>query len=168
MCGRTYSLPTLQPLHTRLHSPLLSATLCFFAKPPSVIHASLCCRKRYKKSPSFLSIHTGVRADVLPPGTQCHHIIVEDWQKMESPLGTLFVSIPTLLDPSLSPEGTHIVHIFSPDWINNWKVLFPAQLPQAALTLSIEELHSACLLYLVRISTCSVVLSWLPADQLRL
>ena len=81
-----------------------------------------CCRKRYKKSPSFLSIHTGVRADVLPPGTQCHHIIVEDWQTMESPLGTLFVSIPTLLDPSLSPNGTHIVHIFSPDWIDNWKV----------------------------------------------
>ena len=41
---------------------------------------------------------------------------------MESPLGTLFVSIPTLLDPSLSPDGTHIVHVFSPDWIDNWKV----------------------------------------------
>jgi len=25
-------------------------------------------RKRYKKSPSFLSIHMGVRADVLPAG----------------------------------------------------------------------------------------------------
>ena len=84
--------------------------------------APCCCRKRYKKSPSFLSIHTGVCADVLPPGTQCHHIIVEDWQTMESPLGTLFVSIPTLLDPTLSPDGTHIVHIFSPDWIDNWKV----------------------------------------------
>ena len=46
---------------------------------------------------------------------------------MESPLGTLFVSIPTLLDPSLSPEGTHIVHVFSPDWIDNWKVCFGSQ-----------------------------------------
>ena len=80
------------------------------------------CRKRYKKSPSFLSIHMGIHADVLPHGTQCHHIIVEDWSTMESPLGTLFVSIPTLLDPSLSPDGTHIVHVFSPDWIDNWKV----------------------------------------------
>lgn len=79
-------------------------------------------RKRYKKSPSFLSIHMGVRADVLPEGTQCHHIIMEDWARMEDPLGTLFVSIPTLLDPSLSPEGTHIVHIFSPDWIDNYRV----------------------------------------------
>ena len=79
-------------------------------------------RKRYKKSPSFLSIHIGVRAEALPAGTQCHHIIVEDWARMEEPFGTLFVSIPTLLDPSLSPDGTHIVHVFSPDWIDNWKV----------------------------------------------
>lgn len=41
---------------------------------------------------------------------------------MEEPFGTLFVSIPTLLDPSLSPDSTHIVHVFSPDWIDNWKV----------------------------------------------
>ncbi|EIE25844.1 carotenoid isomerase [Coccomyxa subellipsoidea C-169] len=84
-------------------------------------------RKRYKKSPSFVSIHMGVRADVLPAGTQCHHIIVEDWARMEDPLGTLFVSIPTLLDPSLSPDGTHIVHIFSPDWIDNYRGLSPEE-----------------------------------------
>ena len=88
-----------------------------------------CCRKRYKKSPSFLSIHMGVHAEALPLGTQCHHIIVEDWKTMESPLGTLFVSIPTLLDPSLSPSGTHIVHIFSPDWIDNWKVCHGLAIP---------------------------------------
>ena len=41
---------------------------------------------------------------------------------MEEPYGTLFVSIPTLLDPSLAPPGAHIVHIFSPDWIDAWKV----------------------------------------------
>ena len=40
-------------------------------------------RGRYTKAPSFLSIHMGVRADVLPPGTDCHHIVVEDWAKME-------------------------------------------------------------------------------------
>ncbi|CAK0737231.1 hypothetical protein CVIRNUC_000877 [Coccomyxa viridis] len=84
-------------------------------------------RKRYKKSPSFLSIHIGVRAEALPAGTQCHHIIVEDWARMEEPFGTLFVSIPTLLDPSLSPDGTHIVHVFSPDWIDNWKTLSVAE-----------------------------------------
>ncbi len=107
-----------------------------------------CCRKRYKKSPSFLSIHTGVRADVLPPGTQCHHIIVEDWETMESPLGTLFVSIPTLLDPSLSPDGTHIVHIFSPDWIDNWKASCSLAMPCIALALEVHLSPAVLLLAL--------------------
>ena len=67
----------------------------------------------------------GVRAEALPPSTQCHHIIVEDWAAMEAPHGTLFVSIPTLLDHTLSPAGTHIVHIFTPDWIESWRVQTP-------------------------------------------
>ncbi len=65
-------------------------------------------RGRYTKAPSFLTFHFGVKADMLPEGCHCHHIIVEDWKKMEEPRGTLFVSIPTLLDPSLSPDGTSI------------------------------------------------------------
>lgn len=79
-------------------------------------------RGRYKKSPSFLSIHMGVQADVLPPTTDCHHIILENWSKMEDPRGTLFVSIPSLLDSSIAPAGCHIVHAFTPDWIDAWKV----------------------------------------------
>ena len=55
--------------------------------------------------------------------SECHHIIVEDWQKMQDPHGTLFVSIPSLLDPSVCPKGTHGVHIFTPDWADNWKGL---------------------------------------------
>jgi hypothetical protein len=31
----------------------------------------------------------------------------------QEPYGTLFVSIPSLLDPSLCPEGTHVFHIFT-------------------------------------------------------
>lgn len=31
----------------------------------------------YVKAPSFLSIHMGVKAEVLPPGTDCHHFILE-------------------------------------------------------------------------------------------
>lgn len=80
-------------------------------------------RTRYKKAPSFLSIHIGIKADVLPPGSECHQIIVEDWERMEDPYGTLFVSIPSLLDPSLCPEGTHTFHAFTPDWIDNWSGL---------------------------------------------
>lgn len=87
-------------------------------------------RKRYKKSPSFFSMHLGVRADVLPPGTECHHIIVEDWAQMEDPRGTLFVSIPSLLDPSLCPEGTHVFHAFTPDWVDAWTGMEPAEYEQ--------------------------------------
>ena len=80
-------------------------------------------RKRYQKSPSFLSLHLGVKAEVLPPDTECHHILLEDWQDMEKPEGTIFVSIPTLLDPDLAPAGYHIVHTFTPSWIEDWQGL---------------------------------------------
>jgi prolycopene isomerase len=78
-------------------------------------------QQRYQKSPSFLSLHLGVEADVLPLGTDCHHIILEDWNQMEAPEGTLFVSIPTLLDPNLAPEGYHILHVFTPSWVDDWQ-----------------------------------------------
>lgn len=74
-----------------------------------------------------MSIHMGIKAEVLPPGTECHHIIVEDWKEMESPYGTLFVSIPSLLDPSICPPGTHVFHAFSPDWVDAWTGLEPAE-----------------------------------------
>ena len=80
-------------------------------------------QQRYQKSPSFLNLHLGVQADVLPPGTECHHILLEDWQKMEAPEGTIFVSIPTLLDPELAPPGHHIIHTFTPNWIEDWQKL---------------------------------------------
>jgi len=77
-------------------------------------------RGRYTKSPSFLSMHMGVRADLLPQGCECHQILVEDWAEMESARGTLFVSIPSLLDPDVSPDGTHLMHVFTPDWVDDW------------------------------------------------
>jgi len=82
-------------------------------------------RKRYKKSPSFFSIHMGVKADVLPEETDVHHILLEEWGKMEEPRGTLFVSMPTLLDPTLAPPGHHIVHAFTPDWVDAWTGMSP-------------------------------------------
>ena len=82
-------------------------------------------RQRYQKSPSFLSLHLGVKASVLPPGTECHHILLEDWEDMEAAEGTIFVSIPTLLDPDLAPEGYHIIHTFTPSWIEKWQGLEP-------------------------------------------
>jgi prolycopene isomerase len=84
-------------------------------------------RERYQKSPSFLSLHLGVDAKVLPQDTECHHILLENWDKMESSEGTIFVSIPTLLDPSLAPEGHHIIHTFTPSWIEDWQGLSPQE-----------------------------------------
>ncbi|NEN89637.1 MAG: carotene isomerase [Okeania sp. SIO3H1] len=80
-------------------------------------------RSNYQKSPSFLSLHLGVEASVFPEGTECHHILLENWEKMEESEGTIFVSIPTLLDPGLAPEGYHIVHSFTPCYIEDWQGL---------------------------------------------
>lgn len=87
-------------------------------------------QQRYQKSPSFLSVHLGIAADVLPIGTDCHHILLEDWQNMEEPEGTIFVSIPTLLDPDLAPQGHHIVHTFTPSWMEDWQGLSPSEYEQ--------------------------------------
>jgi prolycopene isomerase len=80
-------------------------------------------QQRYQKSPSFLSLHLGVRAEALPIDVECHHILLEDWERMEDPYSTIFVSIPTLLDPSLAPAGHHIIHTFTPCWIEDWQDL---------------------------------------------
>jgi len=80
-------------------------------------------QQRYQKSASFLSLHMGVKAEVLPRGTECHHIFLEDWEKMTASEGTIFVSIPTLLDPDLAPAGYHIIHSFTPHWIDDWQGL---------------------------------------------
>ncbi len=80
-------------------------------------------QKNYQKSPSFLSLHMGVQASVLPSTTECHHILLEDWEKMTVPGGTIFVSIPTLLDPDLAPAGYHVMHVFTPQWFADWQGL---------------------------------------------
>jgi prolycopene isomerase len=83
-------------------------------------------QQRYQKSPSFFSLHLGVKADLLPIGTECHHILLEDWSQMEAAEGTIFLSIPTLLDPDLAPPGYHILHAFTPSWVTDWQGLTPA------------------------------------------
>jgi len=83
-------------------------------------------RRRYKPSPSFLSLHLGVRGDLIPEGTHVHHLLLERWEDLEAELGTVFVSMPSLLDPSLAPAGHHIVHTFTPSSMEAWKGLSPA------------------------------------------
>ena len=77
----------------------------------------------YKPSPSFVSLHLGVEKNIIREDLNCHHIIVEDWDELENDKGVIFISIPTLLDPSLAPEGKHIVHAFTPSSISEWENL---------------------------------------------
>ncbi|MCS5700759.1 carotene isomerase [Cyanobium sp. FGCU-52] len=83
-------------------------------------------RRRYRPSASFLSLHLGIRADVVPAGFHCHHLLLEHWQEMEAEQGVVFVSMPSLLDSSLAPAGHHILHAFTPSSIEAWKGLGPA------------------------------------------
>ena len=87
--------------------------------PPSEIK----WKNRYVPSPSFLSIHLGVKEDSIPPETHCHHLILDTWEDMENEQGVTFISIPTLLDPTLSPSGSHIIHAFTPSSIQHWEGL---------------------------------------------
>jgi prolycopene isomerase len=87
-------------------------------------------QQRYQKSPSFLSLHLGVQADLLPRDTECHHILLEDWDQLETSQGTIFVSIPTLLDPELAPANHHIIHAFTPSWMEEWQGLSPSDYKQ--------------------------------------
>lgn len=85
-------------------------------------------QKVYVKAPSFLSIHMGVKAEVLPPDTDCHHFVLEDdWKNLEEPYGSIFLSIPTILDPYLAPDGRHILHIFTTSSIEDWEGLTPKE-----------------------------------------
>ena len=84
-------------------------------------------RRRYKPSPSFLSLHLGIDAAVVPDGFHCHHLLLEDWAEIEAEQGVIFVSMPTLLDPSLAPAGRHILHTFTPSSMEHWQGLTPAQ-----------------------------------------
>jgi len=86
--------------------------------------------KNYVKTPSFVSVHLGVRADAIPADTVVHHVFLEDWKKMECSQdaeGVIFLSIPTVLDPSLAPAGQHIFHVFTPSFIDEWQGLNAAE-----------------------------------------
>ncbi|AFY71560.1 carotene isomerase [Thalassoporum mexicanum PCC 7367] len=80
----------------------------------------------YQQSPSFLSLHLGVKSAAIPADAACHHVLLADWAEMEKEQGTIFVSIPTLLDPDLAPPDHHIVHAFTPSYMSEWSGLDPA------------------------------------------
>lgn len=75
---------------------------------------------RFETAPSFFSVFAGIDAGSVPPGLSTHHIIVEDWARMRDDAGTLFVSMPSLHDPSLAPTGRHVLHAFVSHRVGLW------------------------------------------------
>jgi prolycopene isomerase len=118
----TFGDPDGTTHHPRGASGMPSQTLIDGADTPA---AELTWRRRYKPSPSFLSLHLGVRADLIPPGTHVHHLLLERWEEIEAEQGTVFVSMPSLLDPCLAPAGHQIVHTFTPSSMEAWQGLSP-------------------------------------------
>mmetsp|Transcript_8743 Transcript_8743/g.21592 ORF Transcript_8743/g.21592 Transcript_8743/m.21592 type:complete len:276 (-) Transcript_8743:73-900(-) len=67
-------------------------------------------------TPSFIHLHLGIRAEGLSEQAlaSIHHIVVPSWDRLMEPQSTVFVSIPSLIDPSLAPEGRHVIHAYLP------------------------------------------------------
>ncbi|KAJ1639511.1 hypothetical protein T492DRAFT_584695 [Pavlovales sp. CCMP2436] len=69
------------------------------------------------KTPSFMHLHVGLRADGLPPPDELgiHHIVVNSWQRpIDAEDNCGFISIPSVLDPHAAPAGHHSVHAYLP------------------------------------------------------
>eukprot|EP00873_Tetraselmis_striata_P045487 jgi/Tetstr1/465751/TSEL_010376.t1 len=84
--------------------------------------------KKFKKSPSFFTMHLGVKADLLPADCQCHHIVLEDWTRLEDAHGTLFCVHPHRPGPPASrPTARTSSTPSPPDYIDNWKFGTPQE-----------------------------------------
>jgi len=65
--------------------------------------------------PSFMHLHAGIDASLLPSTPEMHHIWVGDWKKgVTSPQNCVLTSIASVVDPSLAPEGKHVIHAYTP------------------------------------------------------
>ncbi len=96
-------------------------------EPSQIPSSEVSWRKNYQPSSSFLSLHLGVEKSLIPSDFDCHHILLDSWEEMNSEQGVSFVSIPTLLDADLAPLNSHIVHAFTPSSMENWLNLTPSE-----------------------------------------
>ena len=63
---------------------------------------------------SFMHLHLGVRADVMPAELPPQWTVVNSWDvPIDAPGNVIVVSVPSLLDPSLAPEGHHVIHAYT-------------------------------------------------------
>ncbi|KAL3676002.1 hypothetical protein R1sor_025950 [Riccia sorocarpa] len=96
------------------------------------------------RTESFVHLHLGIDATGLPSDLECHHLILNDWEKgVGAPQNVNLVSIPTVFDPSLAPAGHHVVHAYTAgnEPYSIWKGL-DRRSPEYA---SLKEERSQCL-----------------------
>lgn len=62
---------------------------------------------------SFMHLHLGIDATGLPADLECHHTVINTWDKIDAAQNMAIISIPTTLDPALAPLGHHVLHCYA-------------------------------------------------------
>ncbi len=75
----------------------------------------------YHLAPSWFQMFLGIDASVIPKDFNVHHIFVDSWMEYSMPGGTIYLSLPSLLDPTVAPPGKHVLHAFVTDEMGRWK-----------------------------------------------
>jgi len=89
---------------------------------------------RFIEAPSWFQLYLGVNGALIPEGLNVHHVLVDDWSRYTDSGGTLYCSIPSLLDSSLAPPGRHTVHAFVTDRADDWTLLSVPVFPRVVIT----------------------------------
>jgi phytoene dehydrogenase-like protein len=62
---------------------------------------------------SFMHVHAGIKADLIPDDAPAQWTVVKDWSLgIDAPGNVIVVSCPSKLDPSLAPPGYHVIHAY--------------------------------------------------------
>jgi phytoene dehydrogenase-like protein len=63
---------------------------------------------------SFMHLHLGVKADLIPEDAPPQWTVVQDWGKGIDAIGNVVVvSVGSKLDASLAPPGYHVIHAYT-------------------------------------------------------
>ncbi|XP_020683146.1 prolycopene isomerase, chloroplastic isoform X4 [Dendrobium catenatum] len=84
--------------------------------PPDAIPTSY--TEKIKATPqceSFMHLHLGFDAQIVPENLGIHHIVVNDWSRgVDAEQNVVLISIPSVLGKELAPSGKHVLHAYTP------------------------------------------------------